>query len=144
MATMKINVGIKGWKASNILKLDVPAEMDRTVKSGVPFVDDLLGGNGFTPSTSIMFTGTPGAGKTTLLLQTADALTGRGHVVVYSSGEESLYQVRKVARRLNLKHGFLADQETHVPTLIKTVKKLQAQVKGSPGRQHFQIKLDGL
>jgi DNA repair protein RadA/Sms len=130
MAQMKLNVGIKGWKTKNILELSVPKELDRTVRTGVKFVDDLLGGSGFTPSTSTMLTGTPGAGKTTMLLQLADSLTGLGHIVVFNTAEESLYQVRKTARRIGLKHGFYADQETHIPSLLKTVKALQKQAKG--------------
>ena len=37
---MKLNVGMKDWKnGTNILDLDVPPQLERTVKTGVAFWD---------------------------------------------------------------------------------------------------------
>ena len=101
----------------NIMDIKVPKKLRSRIKTGIKFVDDAFGGEGFTPSAVTFFTGTPGAGKTTLMLKMADALTGRGANVVFNTAEESLFQVKLVAERLNLKNGFCAGQEVHVPTL---------------------------
>lgn len=141
---MNISTGVKNWKNANILTLDVPPELERTVRTGVEFVDKALGSDesqGSTPSSSILLTGTPGAGKTTLTLQIADALTGRGHIAIVATGEESLYQVRKTTKRLKCKNGFVASQDSHIPTIIKLAKKLQVENKGrkTPDGEPVQV-----
>lgn len=139
MSNMKLKgINLKEWKqGTNILELDVPAQLEATVPTGVDFFDDALSSKeGITPSSSILFTGTPGAGKTTLCLQLADAITKAGNICLFNTGEESLFQVRKVAKRLNLKHGFIAGQDTHVPTLLEHAGKL---MKANPGKQLFMI-----
>lgn len=92
MSKMNLNVGIKTWKrGTNILDLEVPAQLERTVKTGLKWFDEALGGEGMTPSTAMMLTGTPGAGKTTMCLQLADSITAQGHICLFNTGEESLY-----------------------------------------------------
>ena len=138
MSKMNLKVSLKDFqRGTNILDLDVPPQLEETVPTGVSFFDDALsGGEGITPSSSILFTGTPGAGKTTLCLQLADAITASGNVCLFNTGEESLLQVRKVAKRLNLRHGFLDGQDTHVPTLLETAGNIMKQ---NPGKQFFMI-----
>lgn len=138
---MKLNVGLKNWqRETNILELDVPPELERTIKTGVKFFDDALGGEGITPSSSILFTGTPGAGKTTMCLQIANSITATGNICLFNTAEESLHQVRKVARRLGLNSGFVAGQDTLVSDIIAHGRFLQ---KNNPGKQLFLI-LDSL
>jgi len=138
---MKLNVGLQNWKrGTNILDLEVPPELDRTVRTGVKFFDEAMGGEGMTPSTALLFTGTPGAGKTTLCLQLAEAITGSGNICLFNTGEESLYQVRKVARRLEMKHGFVAGQDTKVKDILRHADAVRA---AHPGKQVFLI-LDSL
>lgn len=120
----------------NIMDLEVPKELERTVPCGVSFVDDAVGGEGFTPSSVMLFTGTPGAGKTTLMLQVADAITGTGNVCLFNTAEESPLQVRKVTKRLGAKHGFYIGQDTKVKDIIKHAKALQ---KKHPGKQLFIV-----
>jgi len=138
MSQMKLKVGLKDWtRGTNILELDVPPQLETTVPTGIGFFDDALSSKeGITPSSSILLTGTPGAGKTTLCLQLADAITKSGNVCLYNTGEESLLQVRKVAKRLRLQHGFIAGQDTHVPTLLEHAGSL---MKANPGRQLFMV-----
>ena len=54
---------------TNILDIEVPEHLTRKFKTGLSFVDGAMGGQGFTPSSVTLFTGTPGAGKTTLMLR---------------------------------------------------------------------------
>lgn len=140
---MKLDLSLKNFKNNtNILDLDVPAILDKRILTGLDFWDDVLGegdaaeDQGMTPTTAYIFTGGPGAGKTTTMLQLADSITQGGNVCLYNTGEESLFQVRKVVRRLDLKHGFKAGQDTHVPTLLKHAAELQ---KLNKRKQLFMI-----
>lgn len=112
--------GIKRGTNINTLKID-PRLEERTL-TGIGWVDDVFGAGdreqGITPSTSILFTGTPGSGKTTLALQIADAWTSQGNICLLNSCEESLLQVRKVTKRLGLKSGFIAGEDRLVPAMI--------------------------
>jgi DNA repair protein RadA/Sms len=110
---------------SNILDIDVPAELEHNIPTGMPHIDCLFAGDGIMPSTSALVTGQPGLGKSTLMLQLADSLTGQGHSVLYVAGEESLYQIRKAARRLNLQHGFVPTYDTEVNNIIAQSTALQ-------------------
>ena len=115
---------------SNILDVVVPKEMERNVSTGMVHADVLFSGDGITPSTVTLFTGIPGSGKTSFGIQLADAITGTGNVAMYNTGEESLYQVRKVTKRFNLKHGFVPSYETDVDSLIAKAEQLRLQNKG--------------
>jgi DNA repair protein RadA/Sms len=121
---------------TNILNVKVPKQLRKKIKCGVDYIDSALGGNGFTPSAVTFFTGTPGSGKTTMMLKMADSLTKQGAVVVFNTAEESLFQIKLVAERLNLRHGFIAGQESHVPTLLKNCDKLRTK---NPGKPFFLI-----
>jgi DNA repair protein RadA/Sms len=128
---MNLEVGIRGLKrGSNILDVRVPEQLRTRHKSGITWFDDALGGTGFAPSTSMMLTGGPGCGKTTLLLQLADSLSQQGHVALFNTGEESLYQVKLVAERLKLKKGFICGQDTMAAAVIAHARELQAANKG--------------
>lgn len=80
------------------------------------FVTNLYGGQGITPSTMTLFSGTPGSGKSTLLLQIANALHSRNDcMVLFNGGEESLFQTRLVCERLFKKNPtFFVGQDTLV------------------------------
>ena len=123
---------------TNILKVKVPKQLRSKVKCGLKYIDDALGGEGFTPSAVTFFTGTPGAGKTTMMLKMADSLTKSGALVVFNTAEESLYQVKLVAERLNLQHGFHAGQETSVPALLEYCDKLRNK-RGNKNKPFFLI-----
>ncbi len=128
-AEMKLNVGVPGLKrGSNVLDIKIPPELDMTVKTGIKWFDKLLSG-GWTPSTACMLTGVPGGGKTTLCLAVADALTGMGHIPLFNTNEESLYQVRKTLRRLNAKNGFEPGQDEFVTEVIEHAMWLQKNAK---------------
>lgn len=135
MAGMNLNVGIKGFKrGTNIKDVTVPAALRNRVKTGVSWFDDAVGGEGFVPSSVMMLTGTPGAGKTTMMLQLADSITAAGHICLYNTGEESLYQVRMVTERLELKNGFVCGQDIMVEDVLDHANELR---KTNPGKQVF-------
>ena len=136
---MKLNVKNDGIEfGTNILNVKVPKALRNKVKSGLEYVDCALGGEGFTPSQVLFFTGTPGAGKTTMMLGLADSLTRQGALVVFNTAEESLYQVKMIAERLKLNSGFAVGQETHVPTLLENCDKLRKK-RGNKNKPFFLI-----
>ena len=137
MSKMNLNVGIQGiGQGTNILDIEVPPPLRARKKVGVSWFDGALGGEGFVPSQVMMLTGTPGAGKTTLLLQLSDSITKSGHVCLYNTGEESLYQVKMVTERLGLRAGFFVGQDTMVQGLLDHADALRA---AHPHRQVFVL-----
>jgi hypothetical protein len=120
---------------TNILELEVPPQLDVQHPTGMSFIDDVFSG-GMTPSTAALFTGTPGAGKTTMMLQLADSLTSKGHIVLFNTAEESLLQVRKVVRRLNLQSGFVCGQDRELPRALAHATYLR---KKNPKKQLFMM-----
>ena len=119
---------------TNILDVKVDPILRTKIKTGVTVFDFALGGKGFTPSHSVMFTGVPGAGKTSLILKLADKLTKNNHLVVFNGLEESPEQVAITCERLNVKHGFLVSQEPDVDVLLAKCDFLRDQ---NPGKQMF-------
>ena len=132
---MNLSVGIKNLKrGTNILDIKVPEGLRAKKRTGIAWFDDALGGEGFTPSTCMMLTGGPGCGKTTMILQMADSITAAGHIALLNTGEESLYQLRMVAERLNLKHGFVPGQDTLIDDVMAHADELRAK---NPTKQVF-------
>lgn len=135
MSKMNLSVGVKNFKRGTILgDIQVPEALRNRKKTGIAFFDDALGGEGFVPSSVMMLTGTPGAGKTTMLLQLADSITKAGHICLYNTGEESLYQVKMVAERLGLANGFVVGQDMLVTDVINHAESLR---KAHPDKQIF-------
>lgn len=127
-------VDTKLERGTNILDIEIPEELEVKIETGISWFDAITGGDepGLTPSSVTLLTGMPGGGKTTLALQMADSLTAQGATVLYNSGEESRYQVRKVARRLELDVGFTFGEDTLVGDIIEHGKMLRAKNPGKP------------
>ncbi len=135
MSKMTLNIGVKGIKQGmNIKEIEVPKQLRDRKKIGITWFDDALGGEGFVPSSVMMFTGTPGAGKTTMLLQLANSITKAGHICLYNTGEESLFQVKMVVERLGLQSGFVVGQDVTVASLLSHAEMLR---KANPNKQVF-------
>ena len=67
-------------------------------------------------------------------LQLADSITGKGHIALVNTAEESLYQVRRTAKRLQLKNGFIPSYLTEVHALIEQANKVREK---HPTKQMF-------
>lgn len=81
-------------------------------------------GGGIVPGSLILLGGDPGIGKSTLALQLALVLKERK--ILYTSGEESLQQIKLRAERLNIDNGnclFLS--ETSLELLIAHTEQIQ-------------------
>lgn len=127
---------------SNINDVVVPDEMKKKFVSGLDFFDAAIGGVGFTPSASMIFTGEAGAGKTTMMLTLCDHLTRNGTVAVFNTAEESLFQVKTACERLGLKKGFAVGSENEVGELLKKADKFRGLEKNK-GKQ-FMLVVDSL
>ncbi|MCK4846703.1 MAG: DNA repair protein RadA [Deltaproteobacteria bacterium] len=103
------------------------AEEDR-VKTGTGEFDRVLGG-GMVKGSAILVGGDPGIGKSTLLLQSLGAFAGRGHSVLYVTGEESVAQIRLRAERLGVVNkGLKVWAETSVERIADKVEELRPEV----------------
>lgn len=85
-------------KAQPLSKIEY--ERTERTSSGISEFDTVLGG-GIVKGSLVLLGGDPGIGKSTLLTQIAAHLSAK-HKVLYVSAEESCYQVKMRAERLNL------------------------------------------
>ena len=104
---------------------DVHGTEAKRWKTGLDEFDFVLGG-GVVPGSMILIGGEPGIGKSTLLLQVAARLQGAGHPTIYSSGEESAFQVKLRADRLGESAGDVELlSETNLETVLATAAAAQ-------------------
>ncbi len=68
-------------------------------ETGLKEFDRVLG-DGLLPGSAVLLAGEPGIGKSTLILQAADYYSEKDLQILYVTGEESLNQLKKRARRL--------------------------------------------
>ena len=79
--------------------LEAPTESERRLRTGIGEFDRVLGG-GLVPGSGVLIGGEPGVGKSTLLMQAASALADSTGAVLYTSGEESVAQLKRRADRI--------------------------------------------
>jgi circadian clock protein KaiC len=86
------------------LSLEHGAPNER-VSSGLPALDEMLGGRGYYRSSTVLLTGTAGTGKTTLSAHFVDAACARGERCLYFLFEESPQQMLRnmASAGINLK-----------------------------------------
>jgi circadian clock protein KaiC len=75
---------------SLLLQHDAPSER---VSTGLPALDEMLGGKGFYRASTVLISGTAGTGKTTLAAHFVDAACARGEKCLYFLFEESPQQL---------------------------------------------------
>jgi circadian clock protein KaiC len=83
------------------LSLNHPASKER-VSSGVPALDEMLGGEGYYRGSSILVSGTAGTGKTSLAAHFANATCERGERCLYLAFEESPRQLMRNMRSIGM------------------------------------------
>jgi circadian clock protein KaiC len=83
------------------LRLDHAAPTER-VSTGVPPLDEMLGGEGFYRGSTVLLSGTAGTGKTSLAASFAEAACRRGERCVYFLLEESPQQMIRNMRSIGL------------------------------------------
>jgi len=125
--------------STNILEIKIPKEMEKAIPTGHPHIDRLFAGDGVIAGTVSLVTGDPGAGKSTLMVDLADRLTGKGFKALYASGEESLYQIRRVTKRLGLKNGFIPSYNTEAEAIIEQCERFRAAEEAKPKNKRAKI-----
>jgi circadian clock protein KaiC len=83
------------------LGLDHKVSSER-IPTGVPQLDEMLGGKGYFRGSSIMVSGTAGSGKTSMAAHFADATCERGERCLYFGFEESTSQLVRNMRSIGI------------------------------------------
>ncbi len=91
-------IKVKPAEVVRLADIEINENFKRLVTS-IEEIDRVFGGGIVTGSLTLL-SGEPGIGKSTLVAQIADAL-GKHHTILYSSGEESLGQVKMRLERLH-------------------------------------------
>src|SRR4029079_2129289 len=86
------------------LKLNHPASSER-ISSGIPRLDNMLGGEGYYRGSSVLVSGTAGTGKTSLSAHFAPATCARGERCLYLAFEESPQQLVRNMKSIGLDLG---------------------------------------
>lgn len=123
-STGKLSVQISGNQALTLE--NIQAAKTPRIQLGINEFNRVLGG-GIVPGSLILLGGDPGIGKSTLALQLALGLINKK--ILYTSGEESLQQIKLRAERLNLKNNsclFLS--ETSLEHLIAHTEQLKPEI----------------
>lgn len=122
--------------------LDHPAFTER-VSSGVPRLDEMLGGEGFYKGSSVLVSGPAGTGKTTLAAHFSAAAVDRGERCLYFAFEESPHQLVRNMRtigidlqpaidggllRMRASRPTLHGLETHLAVMHREIEAFQPDV----------------
>lgn len=105
---------------------DIGTEHSKRVASGIPDVDQVLGG-GIVAGSLVLLGGDPGVGKSTLALEIAANTKGK---CLYVTGEESLHQLKIRADRLKLdaEDKILAIAETNIEAVLNAVAEADPDI----------------
>jgi circadian clock protein KaiC len=89
-------IGAKGVEVLPITSLGLNRQVSaERVSTGVPGLDDMLGGDGVFRGSGILVSGSSGTGKTTIGASFANAACERGEVVLFFSFEESEAEIHR-------------------------------------------------
>lgn len=119
---MTKKVTTSSLKNCNVLKLDdIDSSTEFRYNTGISELNRVLGG-GLVKGSLVLLSGDPGIGKSTLLLQICNYLS-KDLSVLYVSGEESAYQLKMRAKRLNVKSDNLSVMcETDAEVVCEYIK----------------------
>ena len=112
----------------NVLKLDsIDSSTEFRYNTGISELNRVLGG-GLVKGSLVLLSGDPGIGKSTLLLQICNFLS-KDLTVLYVSGEESAYQLKMRAKRLNVKSDNLSVMcETDAEVVCEYIKTAKPNI----------------
>jgi len=113
---------------SSVLKLDsIDSSTEFRYNTGISELNRVLGG-GLVKGSLVLLSGDPGIGKSTLLLQICNFLS-KDLTVLYVSGEESAYQLKMRAKRLNVKSdNFSLMCETDAEVVCEYIKTAKPNI----------------
>ncbi len=124
--TSKKSTKLSPSENSFLTTSSIDIENLQRIKSFDKELDNVLGG-GFVNGSLVLLAGEPGIGKSTILLQVADHLSNKSKVA-YVTAEESIYQVKLRAQRLNLPgENLLLLAENNLETIIELIEREKPQ-----------------
>lgn len=89
-------IGASGLEVLPITSLGLSQDISaQRISTGVPGLDDMLGGEGVFKGSGVLVSGSSGTGKTTIGASFADAACERGEVVMFFSFEESEAEIHR-------------------------------------------------
>ncbi|HXI52037.1 MAG TPA: circadian clock protein KaiC [Candidatus Saccharimonadales bacterium] len=137
-------IGEQGLSVLPITSLGLTHKVSNDrISSGIPRLDDMLGGRGFFRGSSVLLTGTPGTGKTSVAACFAQAAARRGDRVLFFAFEESPNQITRNMRSIGLRLDPLVQRgrlrfhaarptlcglEMHLATMFKEITTFQPNV----------------
>lgn len=105
---------------------NIQAVKNQRISVGINEINRVLGG-GIVPGSLVLLGGEPGIGKSTLVLQLALQL--KREKIIYTSGEESLQQIKLRAERLNIRNNnCLFLNETSLEHLIAHTEQINPDI----------------
>jgi circadian clock protein KaiC len=119
------------------------AASDERISSGIPRLDEMLGGEGFFRGSTILVSGTAGSGKSSVAASFVDAACRRGERCIYFAFEESPSQIVRNMRSIGLDLGQWIERgllkfhstrstlyglEMHLASMHALIKGFQPQV----------------
>ena len=127
--------GYESPMAVGVLRLsDVRMEMAAVYSSGFAELDRVLGG-GILPGSYVLVGGDPGIGKSTLMLQVASRVAlalppeSAANAVLYVAGEESAFQIKLRAERLQAATDAISVlPATNIHTIVSVLQKQRPQL----------------
>lgn len=133
----------EGISVLPVTSLQLNSEVSsQRVSSGIPALDQMLGGKGFFRGSSVLISGTAGTGKTSLAAYFADAVCKKKEKCIYFAFEESPMQIMRnmlsigVDLSAHVDNGLLEMHaarptlnglEMHLVSIHKLVKKFKPQ-----------------
>jgi circadian clock protein KaiC len=100
-------IGTRGIAVLPVTSLQLTHEAsEERITTGIPDLDNMLGGEGYYRGSSVLVSGTSGTGKTTIAAQFADATCRQGGRALFFAFEESPHQLLRNMRKvgINLSH----------------------------------------
>ncbi len=103
---------------------EIKSGAEERLKTNMVEFDRVLGG-GVVKGSLVLLGGEPGIGKSTLILQAAKNLAKEGNKILYVSGEESPYQIKLRAERMEIEgEKILILSETDIETIEEEVNEI--------------------
>jgi circadian clock protein KaiC len=96
-------IGTRGIAVLPVTSLQLTHDAgEERITTGIPDLDDMLGGDGYYRGSSVLVSGTSGTGKTTIATQFADAACRQGGRALFFAFEESPRQLLRNMRKVGI------------------------------------------